>query len=191
MRYVKVLLTILILSSFPCTSHASVVPFRMLIALQSGGSVAGVVYIDTTQGVFTGADFTVADGGTDYLFNFAPTYQGNGYQTSYYYGDWEVHSSPTQIDYLFQLALLVNSLVAFTGSSICSTSSQCTVPGGYLPTEFVLFDPVTDLAASGSVTPTPEPTTLITFATSGLVILLFVRRKRRQLTQPTAAHLTL
>ena len=186
MRRLTILLTIFALCSVAPRSDASIVPFDISIALQSGGSVSGVVDVDTVRGVFTGANFTVVSGGLDYIFNFAPQYQGFGYGTMYYYGDWREDSNGNPVStfaaWEFQLALPINSLRGFVGSPICSTSSECTVPGGYLPTGFYIYDPSQDLAVSGSVVPaapTPEPGSflLLTSAALGMTI---AQRKRLQ-----------
>jgi hypothetical protein len=146
--------------------------------LSGGGSFSGTVLLDSTTGLFTGADFTVLSIGGPYNFVSAPAGQN-------------VISTDTFVTFrqtggldLFALNLPEASLIGYMGGTLCSLDQPCLGPSGliYVSSPYGL-DGSGPVAIAGTLTlasptaVTPEPSSFVLLCTGVLGLAGATRRR--------------
>jgi hypothetical protein len=170
-------LTLLAASTLP--AHAdSFSTFNLNGTLSDGGSFSGTVLLDTTTGLFTGADFTVLSIGGPYNFDSAPVGQN-------------VISTFTFVTFrqtggldLFGLNLPEASLIGYTGGTLCSLDQPCLGASGliYVSSPYGQ-DGSGPVAIAGTLTlasptaVTPEPSSFVLLCTGVLGLAGATRRR--------------
>jgi hypothetical protein len=165
---------------FPIAAKADVVTFDLSGTINYTNTVSGTLLIDTTTGTFVSGDlqyqgmnFDVGGSSTleDYSL-FMPMGSVIGLSTA--------GSDPFPY---FDILLPQNSLVGYTGGSLCYNASpsvdwvvsNC---GDELISLYTgLQGGPAEQWTSGLVSPTPEPSTLLLLGTAGLLLLAVGRRK--------------
>ena len=134
----------------------------------TGGYLAqGLVNIDTTDGQVVNSTITLSQAGvTDATFTTTDyTYQGSGI----FFAEF-----PDSADgYDYELLLPESMLIGYTGGSVCTTSSTCE---GF-PSGVFLPGGSYNGAVDGSLSPTPEPASVIMLATGLAAGYVFWRRR--------------
>ncbi len=156
--------------------HADTTFFLANNTYESGGTATGSVNIDTAAGLFDSVNVTVNELGTTYLFTGAPVTQtGFGSNGQFQYYEYSFDSGGN----ILLLDVPVASLTGYTGGNLCSLSNLCgDGQNGVFAGYFGLSDGVTDFAAqTGSLNPTPEPSSVIMLGT-GLLAGVGVARRR-------------
>ena len=172
MRLQLVLLATAAFSSIG-VAHANTVSTFALSATLVDGSVSGTVTLDKTTGLFTTSNLSVMTSGGSAIFTGAPTSfaSGSNYTTNVF------ASSATSI--VFDLVLPLNSLMSYTGGSLCTSALLCSGRESGLDLSGTILDPVTSgsLTANSVVTPIPEPPSLLLLGTGVLVLGVLMRRR--------------
>jgi hypothetical protein len=156
----------------------TIVPFDLNATLQGlgGGTVSGIVDVDSTNGMFTAIDFTATIDGVSHIFiDPLATFRQGPVPTppTLYVGLFTDSSGDT-----FQLALPTTSLVGYSGSAVCSLALSCNPTMDILTVFIQAKTDIGAVATSGSLTPapTPEPSTVALLST-GIVGLGVACRK--------------
>ena len=133
----------------------------------TGGYVAqGIINIDVTDGQTLTSFFTLSQGGViDSTFT-SPDYS-DPYSTAY------VGQFVGTNGYEYEILLPTSTLVGYTGGNVCTATATC---AGY-PSGVYLAGGGDAPAIDGSLSPTPEPASVIMLAT-GLAAGYVVWRRR-------------
>ena len=169
MRLRLLFCAIVVLLIASLSARADVVTFNVLGTFVDHTTVTGNLVIDTTAGVLESGDLSYL--GQDYnVLDDAESYPpANAYL-------FLLSTSGGMFPYM-RFAINGDSLVGFSGGTICSFSDLCL---GNTVSDYVI-DLQDDLfLESGTVTPasTPEPTSVVLFGTSLLAFAGLVRGRR-------------
>jgi hypothetical protein len=156
------------LAASTSSSFADSITFDVSATLQLG-TLGGTITIDVTAGTVTSANITAPDTLTGPFTHFQAATLSDGFITLSLSDD----GGPLgPIDTLY-LYLPVNTLVGYTGGSICSTTKPCTPP----PPSAGLFSQLidnqlesTDELLNGSLTPASVPGPTIGSGLPGLML---------------------
>ncbi len=160
-------------------AHADTIKNFNLHSDFNGGYVAqGTVTIDVTSGIVETSHIVLSQGSTvDATFTTPDSYDET-FGSSSFIAEFP---DPAQ-GYTYDLILPTASLVGYTGGSVCTQSATCS---GY-PSGIQFSSGGGEAAIDGSLSPTPEPSSLLLLAT-GLLAGLVVLRQRSASRQGTAA----
>ena len=150
-----------------------------LNATLTNGTATGTVDYNPATGVFSGSNVFLTNGTTTYDFTYVNTYKADTVNFA-----WIFQDSDGTGNVFFQLDVPMN----FTTGDICSTSSNAgckdtAAPGFYYNSLLEGFDDAGNLTGtletvtSGTLTPTPEPSSIALLGT-GLLGTAGVMRKR-------------
>ena len=157
-----------VLAASTLTAHADTIDTFTLtdVTFQNGGTATGTVTIDITNGSFTNIDATYKAGSTTDLFMgvLAQAPVSNVYV---------VASRATSGDIL-NFNLPQTSMVGYAGGNVCSIEHLC---NGNDSSALIEANGTDIFFETGSLTTTPEPSTLALFGTGILGLAGMARRK--------------
>jgi hypothetical protein len=164
--FVAVLTAALTLGSHAIAHADTDIMFSLTgVTMLSGASANGTVTIDTTTGIVLSEDITTVENSTLYTFNGTPDTVNTLHDTY-----WDIFDAGGNE---FELSVPPLSLVGYLGGPLCEVSA---LPGNCPDENFSSngishaggFTPdggSADFIAGGSLTPTPEPGSLLLFLT--------------------------
>jgi hypothetical protein len=163
-----------VLCLFAASAKADTIQSYQFNAVLAPGTASGTVTFDETTGLFTGGVISATVSGTSYLFDTLSS-SGLGGNTATF--EQLIHGGQNGF---FQINIPGINNVNYAGGGVCTSNNQnfCSAAGGgYYYTGIYFGSGSFDLASSGSLTPTPEPSSLALLAT-GVLGVLGVARKR-------------
>ena len=160
----------LALLSLSAAAHADTIKnFTLSSDLTSGYTAQGLVSVDTTDGQVQSSYFTLSQNGVvDATFTQPDYSQPLG-------GAYLAEFADTRDGYTYELLLPNATLAGYLGGSVCTTTHTCL---GY-PSGVYLPNGGEAMALDGTLTPTPEPASLV-FLGTGIVLGLLARRVKRE-----------
>jgi hypothetical protein len=158
--------------SVSLAAHADTVFYASGTTLE-GGTLSGTITLNTASTAFSAIDLTVMDHGDTADFTYI---EDQGQDSAFYHiatnnGIRGVSNGTANIDLLLDVA----SLTGFDGATFCAIESPCTA-GAPLEYSRISFSSA-DFLSTGSLGPTPEPSSLALLG-SGLLGVAAIARKR-------------
>ena len=166
--FLSLLATATVLAASTLAAHADTIETFTLndVTFQNGGTATGTVTIDITDGSFTNIDAIYKAGSTTDLFMGVAD---QGVVSNVY-----VAASRATSGDLLNFNLPQTSLVGYAGGNVCTLDHLC---NGNDSSALIEVNGTDIFFQTGSLTPTPEPSTLALFGTGILGIAGKVRHK--------------
>ena len=166
--FLGLLATATVLAAFTFAAHADIIDTFTLndVTFANGGTATGTVTIDITNGSFTNIDATYKAGSTADLFIGV---LAQGLSNNVYVAESQATSGDLLVFNLPQ-----TSMVGYAGGNVCSLEHLCN--GGF-SSALVEANGTDIFFETGSLTTTPEPSTLALFGTGILGLAGMARRK--------------
>jgi hypothetical protein len=142
-------------------------------SFQSGGVLSGTVTLDQTTGVFTSVDLVVSSPVSLTFTSLPATYNNSPAP-----GTTDVQSSPSSAPQfpILTFAVFAPSLIGYNGGQLASSLNQIIYQGNNYESAINYTFTNYDTLAFGSLTPAPEPASLLLVG-FGLTVALGLTRR--------------